>query len=80
MKVSRSLCFQRLPREEYFYRHQTSSPALANFPSRDDGVCRELAGACWAPPLASKASTCPSCRCGQPASLGPVLRASQLPL
>lgn len=37
MKVSWSLCFQRLPREERFYRHQTSSPALANFPSGPAG-------------------------------------------
>lgn len=58
MKVSRSLCFQRLPREEHFYRHHTSSPALANFPSQRARVCREPAGAC-------------PCPCGPPAASGP---------
>lgn len=60
MKVSRSLCFQRLPREEHSYRHHTSSPALANFPSQRARVCREPAGACPRP-------------CGPPAALGPAL-------
>lgn len=63
MKVSRSLCFQRLPREEHFYRHHTSSPALANFPSRRAGVCCEPAGA-W------EAGTCPR-PCSPPATWGP---------
>lgn len=49
MKVSRSLCFQRLPREEHFYRHHTSSPALANFPSQRARVCREPAGPAHVP-------------------------------
>lgn len=67
MKASGRLCFQRLPREERFYRHQTSSPARANFPSRGAAGAPSQQGPGRHGPLQPPPKPAPA-RLGRPAS------------